>query len=351
MNLFLFLLALITIFIAGGLYFKSRGLKNVTIALFTLLFGLEILYFVSGTTDIVAVFPFIRGRFYFSIGFLYGPILLFHFQSIVNGRQKLTPKDYIHFVPLLVLNIYMMDIVIMDSAERFAYFRNADNFFNRILYLNYARSIHQIIYAIIILLLYNSNKSQLNTDKKFYLAAFSIIYVITTVFISLLTVFANGWRDFKWYYTLSTLLVLVIGYILYREPKFFLAIKAKYHNSGMSESDLKDIQSRVQRLFLKEHTYLDNNLTIATLASQLNLKKHHVSQMFTSVQKENFNDYVNKHRIQHAKVLLLDANHSQYKIEAIAQESGFNNKVTFYKAFSKFVGTTPSAFRKTASNK
>ena len=38
--------------------------------------------------------------------------------------------------------------------------------------------------------------------------------------------------------------------------------------------------------------------------------------------------------------------YTQYKIEAIALESGFNNKVTFYKAFTKFTNTTPSAFRK-----
>ncbi len=41
-----------------------------------------------------------------------------------------------------------------------------------------------------------------------------------------------------------------------------------------------------------------------------------------------------------------DKAYSNYKIEAIALESGFNNKVTFYKAFSKFTNQTPSAFRK-----
>ncbi|NVK52102.1 MAG: helix-turn-helix transcriptional regulator [Flavobacteriaceae bacterium] len=349
MNLFLLTLSLLTLFIAGGLYFKEQKLKNLSISIFTLLFGLEILYFISGTTEMALAFPYIRGRFYFSIGFLYGPILLFHFQSIILGKTKIERKDFLHFLPLIVLNVSMLDIIMMSTVERNSYFENVDNFFNRIIYLNYARSAHQILYAVLLIRLFFKYKPAIDVNKKFYLGAFSIIYIITTVVISLLTVFASGWQDFKMYYTLCTLLVLIIGYILYTEPNFFKAIKIKYQNSGISEVDLEKIRLKIQHLFAEKHTYLDNNLTIDSLATLLDVKKHHVSQMFTNIQKENFNDFVNRHRVEYAKSLLKDKNFKQYKIEAIAQEAGFNNKVTFYKAFSKFTNTTPSLYRKELS--
>ena len=49
--------------------------------------------------------------------------------------------------------------------------------------------------------------------------------------------------------------------------------------------------------------------------------------------------------------MLLNPNYANYKIEAIALESRFNNKVTFYKAFAKFVDDTPTGFKRKSSVK
>ena len=63
------------------------------------------------------------------------------------------------------------------------------------------------------------------------------------------------------------------------------------------------------------------------------------------------NDFVNKFRIDRAKQLLVDQEFDNYKIEAIGYECGFNNKVTFYKAFSKFEGITPAMYKKKQKGK
>jgi len=44
--------------------------------------------------------------------------------------------------------------------------------------------------------------------------------------------------------------------------------------------------------------------------------------------------------------LLANDNTKQYTILSIAYEAGFNSKSTFYSAFKKHVGMTPSGFRK-----
>ena len=89
MKLLLFVQAIFTLFISGGLFFKENKLKNKALAVYFLLFSYEILNFIYGTTIIFTFYPEFHGRFYFSIGVLYGPLLWFHFKSITDN------KDYI----------------------------------------------------------------------------------------------------------------------------------------------------------------------------------------------------------------------------------------------------------------
>lgn len=346
MQIFLFFQALLTLFVAGGTFFKESNVKSKTIAIYFLLFSLEIFYFIYGTSEIVKVYPEFRGRFYFSIGVIYGPLLWLHFKSVINRRQRLDLKYFLHFLPLLALNIYMYDILIMSNIERVEYFTNIDNFYNCIIYLNYFRALHQIVYAFLLFRIVWLSRNIINVNQKFYLGGIAIIYIITTIVISFLILYANSWKDFSLYYNISIILIFIIIYILHRDPSFFKAIKEKYKGSKLSVKEMKFIQSKIENELIKEHIFLNNNLTLDDLSLRLKVKPHHISQTLSELVKENFNDYINKYRIEYSKNLLINPSHSNYKIEAIAFESGFNNKVTFYKAFSKFTSTTPSKFRK-----
>lgn len=105
------------------------------------------------------------------------------------------------------------------------------------------------------------------------------------------------------------------------------------------------IQKKITNLFIYDSIFLKNDLTIRYLAEELNVKPYQISQTFSEFIQESFNDYVNKHRVTYSQKLLKDTAYNIYKIEAIATESGFNNKVTFYKAFTKHTATTPSKYR------
>jgi len=62
--------------------------------------------------------------------------------------------------------------------------------------------------------------------------------------------------------------------------------------------------------------------------------------------EKNFSDYINSLRVDEAKKLLKNADFEAYTIVAIGLECGFNSKSTFYTAFKKFTGQTPTAYRK-----
>ncbi|MDT0608255.1 helix-turn-helix domain-containing protein [Croceitalea rosinachiae] len=350
MILFLFIQALLTLFISGGFFFNQPKFQTRTIALYFLLFSIEIFYFIHGNTGIRDIFPEILGRFYFSIGVLYGPLLFLHFQSVTSKSRTFIKFDLLHLIPLVALNIFMYDIITMSTIERVGYFNNGENFYNCILNLNYFRAAHQLFYGVLLFLFYKKNAPKLKVNQKFYLGGIAIIYLLTTMVISWFTQFANSWNDFSWYYVICNTFVLLIGYILYQDPKFFKTLKAKYQNSTLSENDMTSIKAQIEDLFISEQTYLDNELTLDKLSVRLSLKSHHISQTLSYLSKDNFNDFINAFRVEHAKQLMKNVGYNHYKIEAIALESGFNNKVTFYKAFSKFANTTPSKFRKKVLN-
>ncbi|WP_179213340.1 helix-turn-helix domain-containing protein [Ekhidna lutea] len=232
---------------------------------------------------------------------------------------------------------------IADGFERARHLR--ENFLDRFLYYNYLRSGHIIAYGLYVVYLIRMHWSEVRTSERLYVVSISTIYFISAAVVSLLTEFANSYRDFIWYYLLSSGVSLVIGILLYRDPDFLQNIK-KYLRSSLSPSEMKRISNAIKREFESKKLFLKRDMCVNELADLIGEASHKISQTLSVQIGQNFNDYINKFRIEHAKSLLVDPKHDHFKIEAIAMDSGFNNKVTFYKAFTKETGTTPSAYRR-----
>ena len=67
--------------------------------------------------------------------------------------------------------------------------------------------------------------------------------------------------------------------------------------------------------------------------------------MLSSGGDSSFFDLVNDYRIEYAKTLLEKYQDQKVTVIAIAMESGFNSKTSFYLQFRKRTGTTPAKFR------
>jgi AraC-like DNA-binding protein len=91
--------------------------------------------------------------------------------------------------------------------------------------------------------------------------------------------------------------------------------------------------------------FLDCDLTLRTLAGMLKLRPHHLSQILNEQLGKSFYDFINEHRVVHAKGLLTANADTAMSILDIAFASGYNNKVSFYNAFRRFVGMTPTRYR------
>jgi AraC-like DNA-binding protein len=125
----------------------------------------------------------------------------------------------------------------------------------------------------------------------------------------------------------------------------------KYAKSGLNGEQLLDYKNRLKNMMLEQQVYLQPDLTLPRLAAAVGCSVNHLSQVINAGMGKSFFDYLNQHRIQHAKTLLGDLDDGNSAILNIAFTVGFNSNSAFYAAFKKCVGQTPAQFRRTEKMK
>ena len=89
--------------------------------------------------------------------------------------------------------------------------------------------------------------------------------------------------------------------------------------------------------------FLYPDLNLDKLSELTGTNKHCLSQAINEHLDMNFFEYLNSLRIEEAKQLL--ASEKDYTIIEIAYQVGYNNKVSFNKAFKNLTGFTPTEYR------
>ncbi|MCQ2027457.1 helix-turn-helix domain-containing protein, partial [Clostridium butyricum] len=86
----------------------------------------------------------------------------------------------------------------------------------------------------------------------------------------------------------------------------------------------------------------NKNISLKDVADEVYLSQNYLSELFKKEIGEGFYDFLSKYRIKKAKEILLTTN---LKVYEIAQMVGYNDSITFGRAFKKITGTTPNNFR------
>ncbi len=120
-------------------------------------------------------------------------------------------------------------------------------------------------------------------------------------------------------------------------------VLSPYANKKISNEDAEPLIMELEQFMIKQQVFLDANLALPKLAKMLSWSTPKLSQLLNDNLHKSFNDFVNSHRIEHAKTLLLDD--SAMKLEDLAERSGFNSLSTFYTAFKKHTQLTPAKYK------
>lgn len=122
---------------------------------------------------------------------------------------------------------------------------------------------------------------------------------------------------------------------LCRHSVQFLEELIAHAGKGGKDQEMKRIIDLIQRNY-------GENIKLETLASVFNYNSAYLGKMFKNTTGEYFNTYLDKVRIDKAKNFLKQG----MKVYQVAEKVGYTNVDYFHSKFKKYVGTSPSNFRK-----
>jgi AraC-like DNA-binding protein len=116
------------------------------------------------------------------------------------------------------------------------------------------------------------------------------------------------------------------------------------NSNFFTPEQLSEWKIRVEQLILHEGLYKNPELTLTGLAKKLNTNASFLSKVINNGFGINFNDFINRYRVNEVKNLLADEANANITIMSLAYDAGFNSKATFNRAFKKFTGKNPKDF-------
>ena len=205
---------------------------------------------------------------------------------------------------------------------------------------------------------FRSNKNHIEINYKNWLKTLIVFLLILTVYLAARAGFEHVYAfDYMSKYFIAVYLVLfiaILNILLVVQPQVVMGLikpitkienKGKYQNSGLTDNMSERLKSQLLDLLNKDRIFLDNTLTLSKLAKLVNVDRYSVSQVINQELNKNFYELINDYRIEEAvKIIKVDSN--KQVIDLIC-ETGFNNKVSFYKAFKKRMHMTPKDFMDT----
>lgn len=114
------------------------------------------------------------------------------------------------------------------------------------------------------------------------------------------------------------------------------------------KTDRPDEKNGVMEAVLSyvQENFRNSSLSLSTLAVHVNLSERYLSALMSEHLGCSYMDYLNKLRMEEASRLLL---HSKLSVNEVAQQCGYEYPNTFFKAFRRWSGMTPTQYRKSGT--
>lgn len=120
----------------------------------------------------------------------------------------------------------------------------------------------------------------------------------------------------------------------------------KYQKSALSTEASTRIARKLRAAMDVDNLHRDPNLSLWALARHTGGSPNYISQTLNEVIGESFFDFVNGYRVAEAMKLLATTDQT---VLSITYDVGFNARSSFYNAFKRVTGQTPTQYRKTMS--
>ncbi len=298
--------------------------------------------------------------------FLSAPALYLSVLFFTTPARTFHRSDYWHFVPFLLFFLFRLPYILPGSSTHNPVIENETLRFvvlsiirsilplQSIVYLAFAwfalqkhqRSIRKVasstsiidlrwltyfLYALTVTLLLWLNLAVFNIESLYPFTP--VLYLAITYFLAHFSLHQTEIYAFN-----KSELTQVIEII--QEPESPVSEKQK----RLSDSQITVLKDKLDRVMQQEKAYLDNELNLLQLASQMEITSHELSYLINEGFGENFFQFVNRYRVEEAKKLLASEKSQHLNMLGIAYQAGFNSKTTFNTTFKKLTGQSPSDY-------
>ncbi|NOG47269.1 MAG: AraC family transcriptional regulator [Calditrichaeota bacterium] len=293
--------------------------------------------------------------------FLLPPFLYLYIKALTVQDYTLKKKEAIHFVLAAIILLLSLPGIFQSSAIKSAAYLND---LQENLNLGTFEIVFSLVFQIYIgsyfvtaLVKLNSALNNEALDKdipvKFKYLRGLIIAMLFVLAVHIFF-FYTPWFDETadvYLLFLLTVIVYIMAFTGMRQSEIFTAdlLKInpqKYKKSTLTDEVVEKTLSNLQRLMEVEKLYLNSDLKLPDLASQLKVTTHQLSQIINEKFEKNFFNFINEYRIEAVKSILNDPASENRTMPDIAFEVGFNSLSVFNSAFKKVTGLSPSEFRK-----
>ena len=312
--------------------------------------------------------------------FLFGPIHFLFIYFTLNPHNKFSNYFWLLFIPFVlhlaelfaIYNEPIFDKI--NEIELFMRHKSLANYPNKMLLIpafkmSCIKVALTLIYQIISLWLlfkYIQVKKRINLKNKILLNWLFLVSVLG-IFSAFLSIFyLTGIISFNNFpFTYFDLLMLLPAFfnlaILITKPNilkvnnFQRLVFELYENRQIGNStyvsgcnnQFDSIAHQLEAFFILKKPYLDSNLRLGVIATELNVSSRVLSQVILYKYETTYSNYINSWRLNYiTEQRALHEEWSNYSFDLLAEISGFSSRQSFYNAVKKIHGTTPTKFLK-----
>ena len=372
--------ALLTIYL---LIFKENALRTFSDYILTTILALEVYFVVLYLliyTGFINELPFLY-KTAAPFNFLIPPLAFLYVKSVLYNKRSFSRVDYLHLLPFLFVFINYLPFFMLSIQEK----RDVVKLVSEQLTMAFTmksgvlpewvifglKIIQSLVYLTLqwrLIIEFKKENSNTRFEKQIkiivkWLRVFSLLFSLIVIGFILLSFFFKAMEIDKYFKFLNLMQGLILSGSFFTLSSYVLVnpeildglpfIKYKDQESILTNTIEKqpfivggyeqEIQ-QINQYFAVKKPYLDPNITITSLAVQLNIPIKDLSYIINNQYGCRFNEFINKFRIDEF-ILLVNEDHLRvFTIDALMQQSGFLSKSTFLSAFKKVHNCTPSQY-------
>lgn len=366
---------------------RTNKIANRILGIVTMIWGLVLMIFALKDQGLYIKFPHLLWVFDQTL-FLLFPLLYLHVKYLLTRLQKFRILDILHFIPFILSIIVHFKFFLLPAEMKYEMMQNPSRIFIIIeMISNEVLAVQGVIYSIMSLRMIWSYKKKIrNYESTIEKAIIKVLNIgislnliswcigIIGIHLEYLNVYI-GFDFFAYTYLVLVIVIYVISYAVFKSPEIFKIDESEIRERrilrpvpGADSTDqetskfrkeetetyidtdeneelaINDLNEKLIKYMLKEKPYLNPELTLPELATNLEFSRNQLSGIINQVHKKNFYEFVNEYRVDEVKRLMNDPANKHLKMISLAYDAGFNSKASFYRIFKQLTKMTPSEY-------